>query len=86
MPAYFTLTKKGETEPSRFIDIDEALCAHFGITPDPVKYYRAWYDIEGLGLAMGMTWDKMRKINPDRTDIIDWLEDNYTTDSWYSRG
>ena len=86
MPAYFTLTKKGETEPSAFIAIDEAMCAHFEVTPDPVKYYRAWYDIEGLGLAMGHDWNKLREINPNRADIIDWLEDNYTPDAWYSRG
>ena len=86
MPAYFTLTKKGETEPSTFIAIDEAMCAHFEVTPDPVKYYRAWYDIEGLGLAMGHDWNKLREINPNRADIIDWLEENYTPNAWYSRG
>ena len=86
MPAYFTLTKKGETEPSTFIAIDEAMCARFGVTPDPVKYYRAWYYIEGLGLAMGHDWNKLREINPNRADIIDWLEENYTPNAWYSRG
>ena len=86
MPAYFTLTKKGETEPSRFIDIDDAMCAHFGVTPHETDYYRAWYDVEGLGLAMGYDWDKLREINPNRKPIIDWLEDNYLPNAWYSRG
>ena len=86
MPACFTLTKKGETKPSTFVAIDEALCAHFGVTPDPDLYYRSWYDIEGLGLAMGYDWNKLREINPDRKPIIDWLEENYLPDAWYSRG
>ena len=86
MPAYFTLTKKGETKPSTFVAIDEALCAHFGVTPDPNLYYRSWYDIEGLGLAMGYDWNKLREINPNRKDIINWLEENYISDAWYSRG
>ena len=86
MPAYFTLTKKGETEPSRFVDIDDAMCAHFGVTPDTERYHRAWYDTEGLGLAMGHDWARLREINPERTDIINWLEANYTANSWYSRG
>lgn len=86
MPAYFTLTKKGEKEPSRFIDIDEAMCAHFGVTPDPDLYYRSWYDIEGCGLAMGYNWDKLREILPERKKIIDWLEENYVAEAWYSRG
>ena len=86
MPAYFTLTKKGETKPSTFVAIDEALCAHFGVTPDPDLYYRSWYDIEGLGLAMGYDWDKLREINPNRKDIINWLEENYLPDAWHARG
>ena len=86
MSAYFTLTKKGEKEPSTFVAIDEAMCAHFGVTPDPDRYYRNWYNVEGFGLAMGHDWDKLRKINPDRKDIIDWLEENYISDAWHSRG
>ena len=86
MPAYFTLTKKGETKPSTFVAIDEALCAHFGVTPDPNLYYRSWYDIEGLGLAMGYDWNKLREINPTRKDLIDWLEENYLPDAWHARG
>ena len=86
MPAYFTLTKKGEKEPSRFIDIDEAMCAHFGVVPDEKQYFRAWYDVEGLGLAMGYDWDRLREINPERRDIVDWLEANYVSEAWCSRG
>lgn len=86
MPGYFTLTKKGETAPSRFADIDDAMCAHFGVAPHKTDYYQAWYDIEGLGLAVGLTWEKMREINPERKPIIDWLEENYLPDAWHARG
>jgi hypothetical protein len=62
------------------------MCAHFGVTPDPVTWYQNWENIEGLGLAMGFSWDKMREINPDRKEIIDWLEANYDADAWAEVG
>jgi len=86
MPACFQLFKRGSDVPERFADVDDAICAHFGVTPDAERFYRSWYDIEGFGLAMGHDWDKLRTINPDRADIINWLEANYTTQAWYSRG
>ena len=86
MPACFTLTKWGETEPSKFAQIDDEMREHFGAPPDAEHYYRAWYEVEGLGLAGGMTWDKLREILPERAAIINWLEENYVAEAWYSRG
>lgn len=85
MPNCFTLTPRGSDTPAKFVDIDDAMRAHFGAPPDSVNYYRSWYDIEGLGLAMGFSWDRMREINPDRKEIIDWLDEHYIPNAWAER-
>lgn len=86
MPACFCLFPKGSDTPARLADVDEAMCAHFGVTPDPVRYYQGWYDIEGLMMALGRDWDYMRANFPDRAAIIDWLAANYTSDAWTEVG
>lgn len=85
MPNCFTLTKRGAEEPAKFIDIDNAMCEFFAVTPDEDQYYKMWYDIEGLGLAMGKDWDYMREKMPERKPIIDWLEANYLPNAWSER-
>ena len=52
MANYFTLTKKGETESSKFADIDNEMCAALNKKPDTVKYYLTWYDTIGIALAV----------------------------------
>ena len=84
MPACFQLFPKGSTEPASFADIDDAMRAHFGAPPDEKHFYCMWYDVEGFELALGYDWDKMRQTHPNRKDIIDWLEANYTSKAWYS--
>lgn len=86
MPACFQLFPKGSDTPARFSEIDDAMRLHFGAPPDAERYYESWYDIEGLGLAMGFDWDRMRQINPDRAHIIDWLAERYTSDAWTEVG
>lgn len=85
MPAYFTLTKKGEKEPSAFAQIDDEMREHFGAPADATNWYESWYDIEGFRLALGRTWEEMRQATPNRIAIINWLEENYIADAWYSR-
>lgn len=85
MPNCFTLTPKGETEPARLAAIDDAMCAHFGVAPDPDKYYQFWVDCEGLALACGKDWTWMRENFPERVGIIDWLAEHYTPDAWCER-
>jgi hypothetical protein len=87
MPNYFKFTKKGELKPTLFADIDNELREHFGAPADPVKYYYQWYDVIGLGIAMGQSWDDLRtKICydcPELLAIINYLEDHYTAEAWY---
>ena len=86
MPNCFTLTRKGETEPSKLSAIDDALCAHLGVAPDPKMYHAYWVDLEGFALAMGRDWTWMRANFEGREDIIGWLEANYTPDAWAETG
>ena len=87
MPNYFKLTKVGDDTASKFCDIDDLMCEHFGTVPDPVKYYCGWYDSIGLYLAIGKDWEDI-KASLDGygklQDIAIWLEDNYVADAWYS--
>ena len=66
----------------------------WGAEPDPKKYYRGWYDCFGLEASIG--WDFARMISERKdletsTDpgdmelmrILRWLDEHYTTDSWY---
>ena len=92
MPACFQLFPKGSDEPARFSEIDDAMCKHFGVEPDPDRYYRFWYDIEGFGLATGHSFDDMRTLDEEvppeesRRAIIDWLDEHYTSDAWTEIG
>lgn len=88
MPACFQLFPKGSDEPARFSAIDDEMRKHFDAEPDAKNYYRHWYDIEGFGLAIGRTFDEMRKADTDgdRRDIIDWLDERYTADAWTEIG
>lgn len=85
MPNCFTLTPNGEAQPATLSAIDDAMCAHFGVEPDPKLYYWGWVDIEGLALALGRDWAWMRANFEGRNAIIDWLEANYTPDAFSYR-
>ena len=86
MPRCFQLFKKGSQEPSKFEDVDDAICEHFGVTPDPDTYYQDWYDVIGLALAMGYDWDGIRRVLKSSTEIlkiVDFLEEHYSPTAWW---
>lgn len=88
MPAYFQLLSKASGKAVPFVEIDEAMCKHFQVDVDPVKYYEGWYDNIGLLCALGRTWDEIRetwKDFPELLAIVDWLAEHYTADGWSSR-
>jgi len=74
-------TRKGHKEPASFIDIDNAMWKHFNARPDD-NWYRGWYNTIAMLLAAGMDYDKLRKEMPQYSDIIDWLDKNYTYKTW----
>jgi len=87
MAAYFQLFPIGSTEAVTFAAVDEAICAHLGVEPDPVHYRAGWYDSIGFALAVGRDWTWMREhfIGDEIHRIIDFMEANYTADCWMGR-
>lgn len=91
MPACFQLRVKGEKEPSTFVDIDDKLCEHFGVTPDKEKYMNGWYDSIGLRLAIGRSFFEIQEEFDEidepwakrHYEIAVWLDNHYTADAWY---
>lgn len=90
MAAYLELySKHKEPEPGQqavpenFTEIDNAMCQHFGVEPDPDYFYRSWYDLIGFGLAVGRTYAELRELAPGYAPVIDWLEANYTVKAYY---
>jgi len=86
MPVCFSLTDKSTGQVAVLSAVDDAMCAHFGVEPDPVKYYHSWFDTIGLAIACGLdevklheTWDGHR----DHKVIIDWLLTHYTPSGWH---
>lgn len=89
MPNCFSLTKKGEERPAYLPDVDDEMRKHFGAPADDTNWFRCWYDIIGLGLAMGHSTQRMREIliGVDALlEILDWIEENYTSEAWCERG
>jgi hypothetical protein len=89
MPNCFQLTKKGESEPTSLVKVDEEICAHLGREVHPKWWCCGWYDIIGFSLAMGDDFAKIRgwleanNFSEDMIKILDYLEANYTASSWY---
>lgn len=67
-------------------EIDEAICRHFKQPIDSEQYFNYWYQNIGFRLAMGKTWDEIRESYKECSGslkIIAFLEENYTSSSWY---
>lgn len=78
--------------------IDEDICMYLGKPVDPVEWYCDWFNIIGWAIAMGkeLGSEQLRKyireiiraddpIRADITRILSFLEENYTSRSWYGR-
>ena len=93
----FQMTRKGRDKPMALQAIDDEMRVAFGEPADPKKWLWQWYNLVGLGLAMGKTWEELRKMfGPDEDEdedafgermlrVIDWLEQNFTADAWVER-
>lgn len=78
----FQLTRKGESEPSKLQSVDEHLCQHFNTEVHPENWFRNWYNIIGLGLAMGYTFREIKEKTTGYEDLIDFLESEYDATSF----
>ena len=100
MPNCFALTRKSDPQAGhvKLATIDDELCAHLEVAPNPKHYFMSWVDIIGFALACGKSFEQIRadmlermpEGHPDETDadrtylkIIDWLNANFTSDAWY---
>jgi hypothetical protein len=91
MPNCFSLQRKSAPDINvPFNQIDDEICAHMGITPDPDKYYLGWYNIIGLALACGQSFPQI--INSLREyddklllDVAEYLNDHFTSNAWVER-
>jgi len=78
MTKFFYLTKIGEDSTSSLNSVDEALCNHFGEPVSSDYWYQDWYNTLGLALAVGRSWENMKKVYPKKIDAIEFLQENYT--------
>lgn len=91
MPNSFQFIDKTTKSAEKFPIIDDKLCEFLGVSPDPVKYHRDWYNSFGECAAMGMSFRKMVDeiyVNSDDEikRMLEWLDEHYFTDAWYSVG
>ena len=63
MPACFQLYDKSKSSEGPVVldKIDDEMCAHFGVSPDPIKYLNRWVDSIGFRLAIGKTFAQIRE-------------------------
>lgn len=97
MPNCYSLTRKGETEPSMLQHVDEDLCKHWEVDPHPMHWYFDWHNIIGFRLALGKTFAEIHAemlahattYNDEcyyrLADITRYLEEHYTSNAWAQR-
>ena len=95
MPACFQLTKKGATEPTSLNAIDEEICNFLREPIHPKHYVIGWYDVIGFAIATGKPLGSKELRDyvadmPQETErllqVLDFLEQHYTSDSWREIG
>lgn len=77
------------------IEVDNDMCAAFGIEPDPVTFYEGWVDNIGFRLACGQSFDDLRADYQDekfdeafrikRLRVIEYLAARFDNDSYVCR-
>jgi len=88
MPNCFIFTDKQTKEIISFDDIDEKMCKELNVPIDPKLFYLGWVDNIGLSVAMGKqlgdpALKEIYKSDEKILKVIDHLEANYESDSWY---
>lgn len=90
MPNCFSLRRKGNPEagPVVLTTVDEEICRALDEEVDEKLWCRNWYNIVGLLLACGKSFDDIREIcsdTPAIVEVVNFLADNFVSDAWYSR-
>ena len=86
MPACFNLISKTTGQPTKFQLIDDELRQHLNEPADLDHWLDGWYDCVGLALATGKDWKYCREVFTRLDRIIDYLEENYSYNSWTEVG
>ena len=82
MPNCFQLVSRVDGEPAKLVAVDNAMAAAFGEVPDPVVWFRNWYNCLGLSFATGKSIEETKELFPDDADLLDWIDEHYTVDAW----
>lgn len=92
MPACFQLFLKSDPEAGPVVlqKVDEMICAHFDVPVDPNYWIGNWYGTIGMMLAIGRTfedcyYDIFKDSNDGFKEMIQFLDDNFTTNCWTER-
>jgi hypothetical protein len=57
-----------------FVELDEDMCRHFGVQPHPVRWLANWENEVGLGIALGLTPDRIAEyLPPDALPVLDYI-------------
>ena len=87
MPNCFQLTRNGDKEAMSLLQIDDSICKHMGVEADPIWWCCNWYEVIGLLLSCGKSFDEI--IENDFSDeikkIAEYLRDNFVSYAWYER-
>jgi len=71
MPNCFSLTRKGESKPCELQQVDEQIREHFKAPPDPVNWFRNWYNTLGMDFAFGKSPESIQKEVLDGKPLYD---------------
>lgn len=92
-----TRKSEPEKGPVNLLEIDGEMCKHFDVPYHPKLWYHYWHDTIGFALATGDTFETLRKKMLKQIEetteefkewdtrtlqIINWLDENFTSDAY----
>ncbi len=95
MPNCFHLVRKSDPDagPVNLAQIDEEICEAVGeLVDEHRRWCRGWYNMIGLYLATGKSFDEIEEILKDEGDecslipVVAFLRENYTSSAWAEIG